>query len=135
MLQWDESLETGDSVVDGQHQRLIAMFGELHRAALDDTGQAAVGGIIERLTEYVTVHFAAEQELMVRHAFPPAAVMEHVGEHTKLTRRTLDMVQEYREGRLTTVLPLATFLQDWIATHIRRYDRVLVDHVRERRAS
>lgn len=131
-LEWDASLETGDATVDSQHRTLLGMFNELRDAAVSGRDGTIVREILERLTDYVATHFAAEQDLMIREAYPPDEVMAHVAEHTKLTARTREMVLEYHDGKMTTVLPLAEFLSTWLGTHIRQVDRKLIDHVRAR---
>lgn len=130
MIQWDASLETGDSTVDSQHRELVGMFGELHAAAVDGRGKDAIEEILGRLVAYVDVHFRAEQELMMASGFPAVEFIDHLQEHTRLTDRTGEMVRQHRDGEMVTVLPLAAFLQEWITDHIKRYDRGLVEHLR-----
>jgi len=129
-LEWDETLETGDSAVDEQHQHLVEMFNQLHDAAVEGRGRDTIDEILRGLAEYVSVHFAAEERLMLRTGYPPAATSEHLRQHADLTAKTVEMIHKHRAGELTTVLPLAIFLQDWLGTHIRKSDRALVNHVR-----
>jgi hemerythrin len=97
---------------------------------VQDRGREATDSILTRLTEYVYVHFEAERRLMLRTKFPAEQMSRHLGQHEDLTSRTVDMVRAHHAGELTTILPLALFLQEWLGEHIRKSDRVLVAHVR-----
>lgn len=128
-IEWDSSLETGDPTIDGQHQRLFGLVNELRDACVEGRGREATASVIDRLVEYVGSHFDAEQALMVRTTYPPDAMIAHITEHRDLTRRTAEIVAQEQRGELTTVLPLAEFLHEWLRTHIRQTDRALVAHV------
>lgn len=128
-LEWDETLETGDSAVDEQHQQLVAMFNQLYDASIEGRGPEVIDDILRGLAEYVSIHFAAEERLMLRTRYSSEATSEHLRQHADLTAQTVQMIGRHRAGELTTVLPLAIFLQDWLANHIRKSDRALVNHV------
>lgn len=127
---WDPDLTTGDSVVDGQHQRLFALFNELHAAGATGEPEPAVDDILDRLSEYIMVHFEAERRLMVETALDPAEMAEHLRQHEDLTNQTRDMILRYRCGELTSTVPLALFLSEWLSGHIRQTDVRFVRHVR-----
>lgn len=129
-VSWDPSLETGDSIVDGQHQDLMALFNELKRAEEEGQGEVAVGGVLDRLSEYIMVHLEAERRLMTRTGLDPEEMRLHLVEHDHLTSRTREMILQYRAGELNSILPLAAFLREWFYGHIRTWDRALVAHVR-----
>lgn len=129
-LEFDSTLETGDGTVDDQHRTLIGLFNELYDASVSGTAEDVVHATLLKLSEYTREHFAAEQRLMVTAKYPPEHVMTHVDEHVKLARKTSELVTDHARGDLTTILPLASLLQEWLATHIRVHDRALIDHVR-----
>lgn len=129
-MQWDARLETGDEKVDEQHRTLVALFSELEDAEVAD-GPAAVPQVLDRLTEYTSVHFAMEEDLMRKAAFPAAAVAEHLAEHRALKARVREQVLDYRTGSLTTIKPVVAFLREWLAHHVDQVDRRLVEHCRD----
>jgi hemerythrin len=129
-IAWDESLETGDATIDSQHKELFSLANELRDACVDDRGNAATSSILSRLSDYVATHFAAEQALMVSTKYPVEQMVAHVAAHASLTYRTAEIIAQHERGELTTVLPLAEFLADWLRTHIRQTDKALVIHVR-----
>lgn len=128
-MQWDRSLETGDETVDAQHRELLGMFNDLQEKEVAGHGRDVMGDTLVRLSDYVATHFAAEEALMRRYGYSAENVEAHVAEHEELSRRTREMVLDYRQGRLASVVPLVEFLSDWLANHIRQVDRQMVDHV------
>lgn len=134
-IEWDETLETGHADVDAQHKELIAMFNDLHDAAVRGASDEVLDDLLGRLVQYTMTHFKAEQQLMVDYGYPPEDVMIHVTAHNELTRRALEMARQREAGELTGILPLAAFLGDWLANHIRKMDRALVAHIRGRTAA
>jgi hemerythrin-like metal-binding protein len=128
-INWDASLETGDAAVDHQHRTIHNLFNQLERSA-GHTDE--VMRILDFLTEHVLVHFATEEELMLREEFPPALATAHIAEHRTLTQGVRDQVLAFRCGRLTSTKPLIGFLREWLVTHVHACDRQLVEHVQAR---
>lgn len=126
MIVWDPTLATGDGTIDGQHQHLFSLIGELHQACLDDSAHDCLGSILSRLAAYTEEHFAAEQELMSSSGYTPVAHFDHVREHVRLTASVRDLIGQHQRGEMTTVLPVAEFLHEWLRTHIRQSDRAFV---------
>ena len=60
---WNDTLNTGISVIDSQHRRIVAYINALEeaRSAKD---RAQVGQIIEQLVDYTQSHFGFEESLM-----------------------------------------------------------------------
>lgn len=128
-VEWDSSLETGQSAVDAQHQALVQLFNQLIDAEnAADEGDAHEA--LERLTEYVLVHFSAEETLMEQYGYPNERIADHVAEHSRLTETTRDLVLDYRAGRLTTLEPIVQVLYAWLTEHIEHSDRALVEFMR-----
>lgn len=126
-IEWDPGMETGDDSVDGQHQRLVALFNELLEADPDERGR--LQDVFERLTEYVLVHFSAEESMMERYSYPESERDRHIAEHRALTERTRAMVLAYRTGEISSVRPVVDVLYDWLVHHVEERDRLLVEHV------
>lgn len=133
-IEFDDSLKTGDGRVDDQHRELINMFNELHAASQDGSGKSAIGPLLERLHSYTIEHFTAEQQLMVDSRLPAEEMLDHFREHSELTQKVHSLVTDYHDGGLATILPVATLLQEWLATHIRQRDMRVVQHIRQAEA-
>ena len=126
-IEWDARLETGDPVVDHQHRAIHNFFNQLESSSGDP---AECMRVLDFLTEHVVVHFATEEELMLRSAFPPELAKSHIAEHHRFTDSVRDQVLAFRSGRLTSTKPLIDFLREWLTTHVHDCDRQLVEHIR-----
>jgi len=128
-VEWDPKMDTGDASVDDQHRSLVGLFNDLISA--EETGdELHVLRVLEQLSDYVLVHFSAEETLMLERGYPEESTSAHVVEHQELTARTRAFVLEYRESAHDSVLPLVVFLRDWLAQHIERSDRRFVDYLK-----
>lgn len=131
-VEWDGSLETGHASVDEQHRELFAIFNEI----VDATGSSACDGgnideLLVRLSDYVSTHFSAEEDLMEFYGYPAELRDEHHRQHADLTSRTRELVLAHRTGGSDTVLPLLALLQEWLAGHIMGTDSLLVAHIHQ----
>lgn len=126
--EWDESLETGNEMVDEQHRGLFATVNELHDAMLAHNDVAVLGGILYRLQRYTAVHFGDEEALMSQVRYPD--LEHHHRLHLDLADQTGEMAGKYLSGELTLGVTLATFLRDWLTHHIGEEDRRLAEHIR-----
>jgi len=127
-VEWDASLETGHDLVDRQHRELFSIFNEVAEAPGPDSDKAE---LLVRLSEYVSTHFSAEEELMARSLYPADRMASHKLEHEELSSRARELVLAHRLGETQSIAPLATLLREWLGVHIDCADRDLVDHVRE----
>ena len=131
-LVWDESMETGDPLVDRQHR-------EIHQ--LVDDAEAAAGkpellmSVLDRLMAHVDCHFATEEALMAQTGYAGLVAAAHVAEHRDLTNEARGVVMKVRLGELTSMEPVAEFLRAWLVKHVEASDRAFIDHVRARSAA
>jgi hypothetical protein len=71
-IEWDGSLRTGNETVDRQHQTLIGIFNEFADACDLECDRVITADVLMRLSDYVSMHFADEESLMVRYDYPQA---------------------------------------------------------------
>jgi hemerythrin len=129
--EWDQALETGNALVDGQHRELFATVNELHEAIVSHNDVEVLGGILYRLQRYTAVHFHDEEGLMDEVGYPD--LDRHHGLHLDLADQTSALTSKYLSGELTLGITLSTFLRDWLRDHIGREDRMLAEHIRATR--
>jgi hemerythrin-like metal-binding protein len=133
-VEWDGSLETGHALVDEQHRELIAIFSDIADAGDPGCDPQSVGDLLVRLSDYVSTHFSAEENLMSRFSYPSENVEAHRAQHEELSVRTRELVLAHRRGETATILPLVALLQDWLTVHILGADSEFVDYLRMEQA-
>ena len=121
-IEWDDNLNTGEKEVDDQHKRLFDLINDLRDSCIEDKYKEKINDILIRLNDYVTHHFNSEEKLMFAKQYPIDKTYDHIQEHKELTRKTWEIISEYEEGRMVTILPLAEFLIEWLRVHIRERD-------------
>jgi hemerythrin len=121
MFEWKPEYSVQIPEIDTQHQRLFVLAGELHAAMAQGKGKAVLEQSLSQLVDYTKSHFAAEEKLMGRYAFPKA--VEHKAEHDKLAGQVLDLQKRFRTGEATLSLSLMMFLKNWLEHHIAGSDQ------------
>ncbi len=127
---WDGSLETGHETVDRQHREIIELINEFVALQDADCDSALVAGVLVRLSDYVSTHFAEEERLMERYAYPEGLTSTHKQEHLRLSGQTRDLVLAHRMGESADACELIALMQQWLSEHIMQVDRQLVSHIR-----
>jgi hemerythrin-like metal-binding protein len=131
-LAWDESMETGDALVDQQHRNIHALVDQVEAA---DDDLAVLRDVLDQLMEHVDCHFATEEALMVRTGYVGKDADEHIAEHRRFTSDARDAVLEFRTGELTHTQPVVEFLRIWLADHVHDRDIAFIEHVRSQGAT
>jgi hemerythrin-like metal-binding protein len=116
-------------MIDSQHQELYRIVNELYEACSEGVDQDRVDRVLERLLNYTVEHFGAEEDLMVRTAYPTAQLRSHVAMHDDLKARVGELLEERERGQLQTAMPVVELVHQWLGTHINQIDRKVAQHV------
>ncbi len=123
MMEWNDSLKVGHSIIDRDHQKLVGLINELGDAMSAGRGRQACGEVLDELVSYTQTHFANEERLMAAHRYADAP--RHRAEHAKLVRDVLDFKEKYNAGTATLSVSLLHFLMAWLTHHILESDKAL----------
>lgn len=126
---WSEHYSVKVREIDEQHKRFLGIINCLHEAMSADAREAP-RSILHDLADYADLHFATEEQYMLRFAFPGLA--DHVAEHDRFRAQVRSLqARADRQGFLFT-LELLNFLKDWLQNHIlitdMKYSRWFNDH-------
>lgn len=127
--EWDDSMETGDPLVDRQHREIHLLVDYVESAQSDPH---ALMPVLAALMEHVDCHFATEEALMERTGYAGEAAEAHIAEHHKLKDEARDVVLRFRNGELTEMDPVVEFLRAWLRDHVHDRDREFIEYVRAR---
>ena len=126
---WDESLETGNAMIDSQHHHLIDLLDELSDEL---KSESEILGMLDRVMDFTADHFLCEEELMTEVGYPPDATGTMVGQHKEFKAYVRLRVLEFREEETFDVVPFQTFVMNHLKTHEFGLDRELADWIRRR---
>lgn len=119
-FEWDKAFELGVEQFDEHHRHLIALLNETYDNFTCGTDQASLGAVLDKLIDYATYHFAAEEEWMSAHGYNGLA--HHHKEHHKFTRRVVEIQNDFHNGKAHLSLEVLVFLKNWLSDHILKTD-------------
>ena len=124
-LEWQDTLNVGHPTIDAQHREIFSRFGSLLEACNQGRASESLQELFAFLDGYVQEHFAAEEELMARPAYPETDA--HLAEHAVFTRRLASLKQELAATGITPLVLIRTnkTLIYWLTHHIRHVDSAL----------
>ena len=123
MMEWNDSLKVGHSVIDRDHERLVGLINKLGDAMSDGHGKDACGAVLDELIDYTQTHFANEERLMATHGYGDSVA--HRAEHAKLIKDVQEFRIKYASGTATLSVFLLRFLMEWLTHHILQSDKKL----------
>lgn len=117
---WREAYSVGIPEIDNQHKVLIKLINKLHSSMLDGKGNEALASILDELVRYTETHFAYELSMLRQRGYSGLAA--HTKEHKRLTGQLLDLLTNFKGGKLTATIGVMQFLKGWLANHILERD-------------
>ena len=90
---WKKSYEIGIAEIDTQHRNLVGIINELSDAMMNQKGYKVVPHIIEKLVNYIQLHFTTEEEIMRETKYPD--LDEHCQEHLAMTTKVAEFKRNY----------------------------------------
>jgi hemerythrin len=123
---WGDQYSVGIGAIDEQHRKLVTITNELYnglfsgrfnQAEMEESFRKSVHATVE----YAKVHFATEEELMRKLAYPD--YVPHKTQHEEFATRILKDVGAYESGNTKIGTKFVYFLRDWFMQHIAVTDK------------
>jgi hemerythrin len=128
---WDESLETGNELIDNQHRALIALSDELQRSESGSREQMILA--LDKIVEFAQSHFLMEEELMAGVGYPDDAAHLMIEEHREFKSYARLRILEFRHGEGKSIKSLHMFMDDYLKKHEFGTDRDLADWIQQQK--
>ena len=126
---FDETLITGNEMIDSQHEELIGKINRLLESCETGNDKMTAVKTLDYLAEYTDFHFSAEEKLQEDISYP--GIEQHKKEHEKLRR----VVEELHEMLEEEEGPSAAFVEqvnrnvtEWLYHHIKSFDRSVAEY-------
>lgn len=120
-ISWDEKYSVGVGELDAQHKQLVKLLSDLYDAMQAQHAADVVGKILNELVRYTKTHFASEERYMAQAGYPDLAAQKR--EHEAFTAKIQKFKEEFDAGRTSLSVSLATFVKDWLFSHISGSDK------------
>ncbi len=109
--------------IDAQHETLIDLINQLHKAMTQCSERGILDGLISALIEHTQTHFLYEEQLMLEQGYP--GYPRHKHEHDRLIEHILGLAEQYRKGELLLSFAVMVDLKGWALVHIEKFDLAL----------
>ena len=127
--EFDDTLITGNEMIDGQHRELIGRINDLLRSCEEQADRMAAMKMLNYLADYTEFHFKAEEELQEAIGYP--GIKEHKEKHEEL-RRTVselhEMLEEQEGPSDSFVEAVNKNVTEWLYYHIKGFDRSVAEY-------
>ena len=126
--EFDDSLVTGNKLIDGQHKELIDRINNLLVETENGSSKVDSVKMLDLLAEYTEYHFGEEEKLQEEIGYP--GIKEHKAKHEELRRTVKELYEmlEDQEG------PTDAFVEQvnrqvvqWLYQHIKGFDRSVAE--------
>tara|TARA_R110001583_G_scaffold61687_3_gene181983 strand:- start:11690 stop:13294 length:1605 start_codon:yes stop_codon:yes gene_type:complete len=115
-IQWIPEYSVGNKEMDEQHKTLFILINEFfHQESKEE-----VIKIFQRLTNYIDLHFEAEEYLLRQINYPNTA--NHIKKHDELRAKFHLLQQNLENYNIDLHRKISTFLYSWLTSHILKAD-------------
>ncbi|MCI5700006.1 MAG: hemerythrin family protein [Lachnospiraceae bacterium] len=128
--EFDNSLVTGNDMIDEQHKELIAKINKLIDCCEQSSGKLEAIKMLDYLSEYTDFHFSAEEKLQEEVSYP--GIEEHKKKHDEFKKS----VEELHEMLIEEEGPTESFVNavnknviDWLYDHIKGFDCSVASYI------
>lgn len=128
--EFDETLITGNEMIDSQHKELIEKINELMRSCEKGTELSTAVKTLNYLADYTDFHFSAEEKLQEEIGYPG------IEEHKKKHKEFIQTIKELHEMLVEEEGPSKAFAEkvneqviNWLYRHIQGFDRSVAEYM------
>jgi hemerythrin len=134
-FQWDDSLATGNELIDGEHKQLVKAINDFFEACYQNAAGEKLQKTLNFLNDYTIKHFFDEEQLQIKHNYPNYENHKKFHEGFKKVTRDL-MVEFIQKGVKEDLIKRAKHdIGDVIIAHIKHEDMRLAAHIRGEEAN
>ncbi|HAF43632.1 MAG TPA: diguanylate cyclase [Gallionellaceae bacterium] len=121
---WNENFQTGLSVIDEQHRKLVELLNKLASHLAYGVEKPELNMIFGELTEYAQYHFKTEESIWEKYLSADELPIEHARTHQSFVAEVLKLRGKQDEFATEQVIEeIVVFLTHWLAFHILESDK------------
>ena len=131
-VEFDNSLVTGNEMIDGQHKELIAKIDKLVTCCQEGGEKMQAIKMLDYLAEYTDFHFSAEEKLQEEVSYP--AIEGHKAKHEEFKKAVGELHEMLVEEEGPTnafVAAVEKNVVNWLFDHIKNMDQALAAYIQE----
>jgi len=121
MFQWKDTYNTGVTLMDQQHRRLVDLINQLFKCMKDGGDRMILADVVDELVNYTVTHFRAEEDIMRKHNYPDFDAHQQI--HKNFVEKVGVYADKLKSGERLPPADIYNFLKDWLISHIEKQDR------------
>ncbi|WED22959.1 bacteriohemerythrin [Vibrio sp. JC009] len=129
LFEWDSSYSVGIAEIDRQHQSLMTLANEYHKAQATESARGAIERVMQGVVDYTKSHFDYEESLMEENGYPD--FIPHKEKHKKIVAQVQGFKDRFDRGE-DLGEEFSDFLKGWLINHIRGTDQKYSKHLNEK---
>jgi hemerythrin-like metal-binding protein len=129
-LRWSADDQTGNAILDHQHEALVDDFNDLVTAVRAGAVPLDQEHCFLHFKDTALTHFGVEDGIMQRFQYPRRR--EHQAAHASLIAQVNDLAERIHNGTLGFTAPVLDFLEGWLIHHMQDEDGRLARFLRDK---
>lgn len=128
---FDESLYTGNELIDNEHKELIARVNKLVESCEKGTEKMTAVKTLDFLMDYTDFHFADEEKLQQEVGYDK--LDQHKVQHEAFKKSVDELRQMLEEEEGPTdafVEAVNKNISQWLVEHIQGWDKAVAEYIR-----
>jgi len=123
LVTWSPTFSVGIKLIDDQHKGLLDLVNDMfnHVSSNKAEESAYFAKVIQKAVQYVKIHFATEEKIMIHTNFPGYA--EHKKAHDTFVLTIVEYSLDSNTDSRFVLTEFTRFLKEWILTHIAIMDK------------
>jgi hemerythrin len=129
LVAWSDDFSVGNAVIDFQHKELVRMTNEFYSGCRMGGCLAKVYFMktIQGAVHYVRTHFATEEEIMQKAAYP--GYVEHKKMHDAFVKEVGQQIALFENEDNPDPAGFVKYLMDWVLRHIAVADKKYMPYI------
>ncbi|MDR0785932.1 MAG: hemerythrin family protein [Treponema sp.] len=129
-FQWDDSLLTGNALIDSEHKELVRAINDFFDACDKKINRDDFQKVLSFLNSYTIKHFSDEEQLQMKYDYP--YYKDHKKFHDSYKEVVRNLMHEFIMRGITDELITRAGhdVGEVIVAHIRTEDRRLAAHIK-----
>jgi hemerythrin len=131
LIKWTSELETGLTIIDAQHKKLVDMINSIGELSSDESAferDSIVEANIMKLIEYTNYHFQTEEDLLAECSYEESE--QHKDSHNCLRFGVAEIYAKFAKQN-DVAEQLHGFLSRWLQEHILGADMRYVSAIKK----
>lgn len=127
---WKPEYAIGDALIDGQHEQLFKLAGDLIEACEAGHNHVVLGEALDFLAFYTIKHFTDEEALQLRVGFPQYD--EHKALHDDFKAVAAGLIAQYKQTPLSSAELSDTtqsVIVSWLKNHVINADSKIAKYI------